>query len=109
MGWAGFLLALVLGVIVDLPCLRWFWPIWLCLVVIGFMIGCGFCFVGVGIIQILVDLWVILLDLAVWWVLVIWVGLLRSVVFFVLAMLLASSLYFRVVLRCGCLVLRFFG
>lgn len=73
------------------------------------MIGCGFCFVGVGIIQILVDLWVVLLDLAVWWVLVIWVGLLRSVVFFVLAMLLASSLYFHVVLSCGCLVLRFFG
>lgn len=37
------------------------------------------------------------------------VGLLRSVVFFVLAMLLASSLYFHVVLSCGCLVLRFFG
>lgn len=25
--WAGFLLALVLGVIVDLPCLLWFWAI----------------------------------------------------------------------------------
>lgn len=71
-GVVGVLACLVLGVIVDLPCLLWFWVIWLCLVVIGFMIGCGFCFVGVGIIQILVDLWVILLDLAVWWVLVIW-------------------------------------
>lgn len=65
-----------------------------------------FVFVGVGIRQILVDLCVVLLYLVVWWVLAVWVGLLRFVVFFVLAMLLASSLYFHVLLSCGCLVLR---